>query len=159
MTCTTESPGIADVVSWGGGTKQYQVNVDPSRLRGYNLTLKQVFDAVAANSMDASSDRDFLMEFVFDLSLIAVHLSGWAEEWVIWSTTEFSFLDLPDAFCTGSSIMPHKKNPDVLELIRGKTARVAGDLQRLLMRVKEHRYYGVPWPVADYDSCRTGLDS
>ena len=83
-----------------------------------------------------SSDRDFLLEFVFDLSLIALHLSGWAEEWVIWATTEFSFLDLPDAFCTGSSIMPHKKNPDVLELIRGKTARVVADLQQLMMLVK-----------------------
>ena len=94
------------------------------------------FDAVAANSLDVSSDRDFVLEFVFDLSLIALHLAGWAEEWVLWSTTEFSFLELPDAFCTGSSIMPHKKNPDVLELIRGKSARVAGDLQRLLMLVK-----------------------
>jgi argininosuccinate lyase len=71
-----------------------------------------------------------VMEFVFDLSLIALHLAGWAEEWVLWSTTEFNFLALPDAFCTGSSIMPHKKNPDVLELIRGKSARVAGALQR-----------------------------
>ena len=76
------------------------------------------------------------IEFVFDLSLIAVHLRGWAEEWVLWTTTEFDFLDLPDAFCTGSSIMPHKKNPDVLELIRGKTARVVGDLQQLLVLVK-----------------------
>ncbi len=94
------------------------------------------FDAVAANSLDVSSDRDFLIEFVFDLSLIALHLSGWAEEWVLWSTTEFNFLELPDAFCTGSSIMPHKKNPDVLELIRGKSARVVGDLQRLMMLIK-----------------------
>src|SRR5262249_51961183 len=94
------------------------------------------FDGVAANSMDVSSDRDFLLEFVFDLSVIALHLAGWAEEWVLWSTTEFNFLDLPDAFCTGSSIMPHKKNPDVLELIRGKSARVVGDLQRLLVLVK-----------------------
>jgi argininosuccinate lyase len=94
------------------------------------------FDAVAGNSLDVSSDRDFVLEFVFDLALIAVHLGGWAEEWVLWATTEFGFLDLPDAFCTGSSIMPHKKNPDVLELIRGKTARVAADLQRLLMLVK-----------------------
>jgi argininosuccinate lyase len=94
------------------------------------------FAAVAANSLDVSSDRDYLIEFVFDLALIAVHLGGWAEEWVIWATTEFGFLDLPDAFCTGSSIMPHKKNPDVLELIRGKTARVQGDLQRLLVLVK-----------------------
>src|SRR5262249_91411 len=94
------------------------------------------FDAVAANSLDVSSDRDFVLEFVFDLSLIALHLGGWAEEWILWSTTEYGFLDLPDAFCTGSSIMPHKKNPDVLELILGKTARVSGDLQRLVVLVK-----------------------
>jgi argininosuccinate lyase len=94
------------------------------------------FDAVAANSLDVSSDRDFVLEFVFDLSLIALHLAGWAEEWVIWSTTEFNFLTLPDAFCTGSSIMPHKKNPDVLELIRGKSARVVADLQRLMLLIK-----------------------
>ena len=84
------------------------------------------FSQVARNSLDVSSDRDFALEFVFCLSTIALHLSGWAEEWILWATTEFSFLDLPDAFCTGSSIMPHKKNPDVLELIRGKTARVVG---------------------------------
>jgi argininosuccinate lyase len=94
------------------------------------------FAALAANSLDAASDRDFLIEFVFDLSLIALHLGGWAEEWVLWATTEFGFLELPDAFCTGSSIMPHKKNPDVLELIRGKSARVVADLQRLLVLVK-----------------------
>ncbi len=94
------------------------------------------FDSVAANSLDVSSDRDFLLEFVFDLSLIALHLAGWAEEWILWSTTEFNFIDLPDAFCTGSSIMPHKKNPDVLELIRGKSARVAGALQQLVVLVK-----------------------
>jgi argininosuccinate lyase len=94
------------------------------------------FEAVAASSLDVSSDRDFLLEYVFDLSVIALHLASWAEEWVLWATTEFNFLDLPDAFCTGSSIMPHKKNPDVLELIRGKAARVMGDLQRLLVLVK-----------------------
>jgi len=94
------------------------------------------FDAIAANSLDASSDRDFLLEFIFDLSVIALHLGGWAEEWILWTTTEFGFLDLPDAFCTGSSIMPHKKNPDVLELIRGKTARVVADLQHALVLVK-----------------------
>jgi argininosuccinate lyase len=102
----------------------------------HSVAKKLGFDAVAANSLDVSSDRDFLIEFVFDLSLIALHLAGWAEEWVLWSTTEFDFLDLPDAFCTGSSIMPHKKNPDVLELLRGKSARVIGDLQRLLVLVK-----------------------
>src|SRR5919201_1715141 len=94
------------------------------------------FAAIAANSLDVSGDRDFLLEYVFDLAVVALHLSGWAEEWVLWATTEFGFLDLPDAFCTGSSIMPHKKNPDVLELIRGRAARVAGDLQRLLMLLK-----------------------
>src|SRR5438270_12859825 len=67
---------------------------------------------------------------------LAEFLSGWADEWILWATTEFSFLDLPDAFCTGSSIMPHKKNPDVLELIRGKTARVVGALNQLMTLVK-----------------------
>ena len=94
------------------------------------------FDAVARNSLDVSSDRDFLAEFLFCLSLCAIHLSGWAEEWVIWSTTEFNFLDLPDAFCTGSSIMPHKKNPDVLELTRGKCGKVIGCLQNVLVLLK-----------------------
>jgi argininosuccinate lyase len=94
------------------------------------------FDSVARNSLDVSSDRDFLLEFVFCLSTIAIHLSGWAEEWVIWATTEFNFLELPDAFCTGSSIMPHKKNPDVLELTRGKTGRVIGCLQQLFVLMK-----------------------
>jgi len=94
------------------------------------------FSSVARNSLDVSSDRDFALEFVFCLSTIALHLSGWAEEWILWATTEFSFLDLPDAFCTGSSIMPHKKNPDVLELIRGKTARVVGALNQLMTLVK-----------------------
>src|SRR5207244_22885 len=94
------------------------------------------FDAVAANSLDVSSDRDYLLEYVFDLALVAMHLAGWAEEWVLWSTTEFNFLELPDAFCTGSSIMPHKKNPDVLELIRGKSARVVADLQQLMVLIK-----------------------
>jgi argininosuccinate lyase len=101
-----------------------------------SVRAKLGFDSVARNSLDVSSDRDFALEFVFALSLIATHLSGWAEEWVIWSTTEFNFLDLPDGFCTGSSIMPHKKNPDVLELTRGKTGRVIGALQQLFILVK-----------------------
>ena len=91
---------------------------------------------MAANSLDVSSDRDFALESVFVLTVIAEHLSGWAEEWVLWSTQEFAFLALPDAICTGSSIMPQKKNPDVLELIRGRTARVLGDLNTLLVLVK-----------------------
>lgn len=94
------------------------------------------FAELAANSLDVSSDRDFLIEYVFDLALIALHLAGWAEEWVLWSTVEFGFLDIPDAFCTGSSIMPHKKNPDVLELTRGKSARVLADLNRVLVLIK-----------------------
>ena len=101
-----------------------------------SVRAKLGFDSVARNSLDVSSDRDFALEFVFCLSVIATHLSGWAEEWVIWSTTEFNFLDLPDAFCTGSSIMPHKKNPDVLELTRGKSGRVIGALQHLFVLVK-----------------------
>jgi argininosuccinate lyase len=94
------------------------------------------FDGVSANSLDTSSDRDFVVELAFDLTMIAEHLSGWAEEWILWSTTEFQFLQLPQAFCSGSSIMPQKINPDVLELIRGKTARVVGNLQALLVLIK-----------------------
>jgi len=94
------------------------------------------FDSVAANSLDVSSDRDFVLEFTFVLTLIAEHLSTWAEEWILWSSAEFDFLKLPQAFCTGSSIMPQKINPDVLELIRGKTARVVGNLQALLVLLK-----------------------
>jgi argininosuccinate lyase len=94
------------------------------------------FEGIAANSLDASSDRDFALEFVFCLTMVAEHLSGWAEEWILWSTTEFGFLKLPQAFCTGSSIMPQKINPDVLELIRGKTGRVIGSLTALLVLVK-----------------------
>lgn len=94
------------------------------------------FEDVAANSLDISSDRDFLIEFVFCLSLIAVHLSTWAEEWILWCTTEFGYLKLPDAYTTGSSIMPQKRNPDVLELIRGKSARVIASSQQLLILVK-----------------------
>jgi argininosuccinate lyase len=94
------------------------------------------FDGILANSLDASSDRDFVIEFAFCLATIATHLSGWAEEWILWTTTEFGFIRLPQEFCTGSSIMPQKINPDVLELIRGRTARVVGNLMSLLMLVK-----------------------
>lgn len=94
------------------------------------------FEAVAANSIDVSSDRDFALESAFVLAMIAEHLSGWSEEWILWSTVEFDFIRLPHAFCTGSSIMPQKINPDTLELTRGKTARVVGNLQTLLVLVK-----------------------
>ena len=94
------------------------------------------FEGVAANSLDISSDRDFVIESAFVLAMIAGHLSGWAEEWILWSTVEFGFIKLPHQFCTGSSIMPQKVNPDTLELTRGKTARVIGNLQTLLILVK-----------------------
>jgi len=94
------------------------------------------FDSTANNSIDAASDRDYVMEFVFCLSMIAIHLSNWAEDWIIWSTAEFDFVELPQEYCTGSSIMPQKINPDVLELIRGKSARVLGSLQTLMLLFK-----------------------
>ncbi len=94
------------------------------------------FERVAANSIDISSDRDFALESAFVLAMIAQHLSGWAEEWILWSTVEFNFIKLPHAFCTGSSIMPQKVNPDGLELTRGKSARVLGNLQTLMVLVK-----------------------
>jgi argininosuccinate lyase len=102
----------------------------------YAVARELGFEVVAANSMDASSDRDFALESVFVLTLVAGHLSGWAEEWILWNTQEFGFLMLPDTICTGSSIMPQKKNPDVLELIRGRTARVIGALNTLTILVK-----------------------
>ena len=94
------------------------------------------FDAVARNSLDAASDRDFVCELAFVTALAGVHLSQWAEEWILWSTEEFGFLTLPEGFCTGSSIMPQKINPDVLELVRGKSARAIGNLQSLLVLLK-----------------------
>jgi argininosuccinate lyase len=94
------------------------------------------FEDVMANSLDTSSDRDFVVETAFCLTTIMLHLSTWAEEWILWSTTEFDFIQLPQAFCTGSSIMPHKVNPDTLELIRGKSARVIGNLQQAIVLLK-----------------------
>ncbi|MEM1070430.1 MAG: argininosuccinate lyase [Planctomycetota bacterium] len=94
------------------------------------------FDSVTANSLDTSSDRDFMLEAAFVLSVIASHLSSWAEEWILWSTVEYNFIKIPQAFCTGSSIMPQKVNPDTLELTRGKSARVMGNLQTLMLLVK-----------------------
>jgi len=94
------------------------------------------FDVPAANSIDATSDRDFAIEFVQALSFVALHLSRWAEELVIFSTTEFGFVKLPEEFSTGSSAMPQKKNPDALELIRGKAGTVCGNATALVMSVK-----------------------
>ncbi len=94
------------------------------------------FDAPAGNSLDVSGDRDFLVEFTSALALVTVHLSGWAEEWILWCSTEFDMIRLPDAYTTGSSIMPQKRNPDVLELIRGKSARVIAAANQLLVLLK-----------------------
>lgn len=94
------------------------------------------FDGIYLNSMDAVSDRDFIVEFLAASSLLMTHLSRLCEELVIWSSQEFSFIELDDAFCTGSSIMPQKKNPDVAELVRGKTGRVYGNLVGLLTVLK-----------------------
>lgn len=102
-----------------------------------DLTCKLLeFDHPAANSLDAVSDRDFAIEFNAAAGLIMVHLSRFSEELVLWSSAQFDFIELPDAFCTGSSIMPQKKNPDVPELVRGKTARVIGHLVSLLTLMK-----------------------
>lgn len=94
------------------------------------------FDGVAENTLDAVSDRDFAAEAAFACSLIMMHLSRLAEELVLWSSWEFRFIELSDAFTTGSSIMPQKKNPDIAELVRGKTGRVYGDLVTLLTLLK-----------------------
>lgn len=94
------------------------------------------FDAPTANSMDATSDRDFVVEYVNSLSLLAVHLSRWAEEMILFSTQEFGFIHLPEAFSTGSSAMPQKKNPDLLELTRGKAGRIVGDATALTVSTK-----------------------
>jgi argininosuccinate lyase len=94
------------------------------------------FDAVAANSLDAVSDRDFAIELTAACSLIMMHLSRFSEELVLWASAQFGFVELPDRFCTGSSIMPQKKNPDVPELVRGKTGRVYGHLTALLTLMK-----------------------
>nr|WP_275901019.1 argininosuccinate lyase [Paenibacillus periandrae] len=94
------------------------------------------FDGVYENSLDAVSDRDFIIEFLSNASMIMMHLSRLSEEMILWSSTEFRFVELDDAFCTGSSIMPQKKNPDVPELVRGKTGRVYGNLFGLLTVLK-----------------------
>jgi len=100
------------------------------------VSLMLRFKEPAPNSIDAVSDRDFPIEFLASCAVLMMHLSRLAEELVIWSTGEFGFIELPDAYCTGSSIMPQKKNPDVPELIRGKTGRVYGSLIALLIVMK-----------------------
>lgn len=94
------------------------------------------FESVAENSLDAVSDRDFAIEFSAAAALIMMHLSRMSEELILWTSAQFKFINIPDRFCTGSSIMPQKKNPDVPELVRGKTGRVYGDLMSLLTLMK-----------------------
>ena len=94
------------------------------------------FDSVTQNSIDGVSDRDFALELAFDISLIMTHMSRFSEEIILWCSSEFGFIELDDAFSTGSSIMPQKKNPDIAELVRGKTGRVNGNLVALLTVMK-----------------------
>ena len=94
------------------------------------------FSAPYANAMDAVSDRDYVIEFSSDLSMIMMHLSRFAEEVILWTSTEFGYIELDDAYATGSSIMPQKKNPDIAELVRGKTGRVYGNLMSILTVMK-----------------------
>ena len=123
-----------------------RVNVCPlgsGAVAGATLPLDRVFmaeeldfAAPTANSIDATSDRDFILEFVNALSLLSLHLSRWAEEMILFSSQEFGFVQLPEAYSTGSSAMPQKKNPDLLELVRGKTGRVIGSATALTVTLK-----------------------
>jgi argininosuccinate lyase len=123
-----------------------RVNVMPlgsAALAGTSLPLDRKYTArllgfksISANSMDAVADRDFVAEFIFDASLLMMHLSRFCEDLIIWSSGEFGFVEISDAYTTGSSIMPQKKNPDVAELVRGKTGRVYGTLVKILTVLK-----------------------
>jgi argininosuccinate lyase len=94
------------------------------------------FDGPTTNSLDAVSDRDFILELLAAASITAIHLSRFSEELILWMSAQFQFVDLPDAFCTGSSIMPQKKNPDMPELVRGKAGRIIGGLVATLVTLK-----------------------
>jgi argininosuccinate lyase len=128
------------------GDCRKRLNVCPlgsGAVAGATLSLDRVFmaetlgfDTPTGNSIDATSDRDFVLEFVNALSLLALHLSRWAEEMILFSSQEYEFLELPEAYSTGSSAMPQKKNPDLLELIRGKSGRVVGNAMALMVAVK-----------------------
>ncbi len=102
-----------------------------------NLTANELgFSGITANSMDTTSDRDFCAEFIFDCALIAAHLSKMAEDWIVYSTTEFDFIRLSDTHCTSSSMMPQKRNPDLLELVRGRTGRIYAALTGIMTVLK-----------------------
>ncbi|MDP3143401.1 MAG: argininosuccinate lyase [Candidatus Omnitrophota bacterium] len=100
------------------------------------VTKELKFSKITNNSIDAVSDRDFVMEVLADLSILSVHLSRIAEDLILWSTREFDFIEIDWSFCTGSSIMPHKKNPDILELIRATSGKIQGDLSSVLIMMK-----------------------
>ena len=128
------------------GAARERINVCPlgsGAVAGTSLPLKRArtaellgFPRFTRNSIDATSDRDFLAELCFDCAMLAVHLSRWAEDWVVYSTTEFGLIELDDAYCTSSSMMPQKKNPDTLELIRGKAAMAIAQLTGMLTLLK-----------------------
>lgn len=128
----TESMKRIDILPLGAGAMA-GTTFPIDRLKSAELL---GFAEVYANSMDAVSDRDFIVEFLSNSALLMTHLSRFAEEIIIWSTDEFKFIELDDAFSTGSSIMPQKKNPDMAELIRGKTGRAYGNLMGLLTVLK-----------------------
>lgn len=122
----------ADIMPLGAGAiAGTTINID-RHFVAEQLSFSQVY----ANSMDAVSDRDYILEFLSFASICMMHLSRLSEEIIIWSTTEFGFIELDDAFTTGSSMMPQKKNPDIAELVRGKTGRVYGHLQAMLTTLK-----------------------
>ena len=122
----------ADIMPLGSGALAGTTfNID-RQFVAENLNFKNIYN----NSLDAVSDRDYILEFMSASSILMIHLSRFSEELILWCSKEFSFVELDDAHCTGSSMMPQKKNPDVPELVRGKTGRVIGHLMSLLMTVK-----------------------
>ena len=108
----------------------------PYKINRKTVAKKLGFKSVSTNSMDAVSDRDFVCDFAYTCSMIMMHLSRISEELVYWMNTHIKLVDIDEAFCTGSSIMPQKKNPDVPELIRGKSASVIGSLSSLFLLLK-----------------------
>lgn len=128
----TENLSRVDVLTLGSGAlagSSYPVDRD-------YLAKALGFSKVSENSLDAVSDRDFIAECLFNISLLNIHLSQWAEEMILWNTEEFQFISISDAYATGSSMMPQKKNPDIPELIRGKTGRFVGNLTAILTILK-----------------------
>ncbi len=128
----TENLSRVDVLTLGSGAlagSSYPIDRD-------YLAKALGFSKVSENSLDAVSDRDFIAECLFNISLLSIHLSQWAEEMILWNTEEFQFISISDAYATGSSMMPQKKNPDIPELIRGKTGRFIGNLTAILTLLK-----------------------